>query len=107
MPKNGVLINTARKEVIDEESLAEAFAERAAFRYVADVKPDNAAELQEKYGVPVLAVNAAQLKAEDIKKILEQMLYQFPLKELRFFFPGWVETLEQGHWLKQGLTAAL
>ena len=50
MPKNGVLINTARKEVIDEESLAEAFAERADFRYVADVKPDNAAELKEKYG---------------------------------------------------------
>ena len=35
------------------------------------------------------------------------MLYQFPLRELRFFFPGWVETLEQGHWLKQGLTDAL
>ena len=50
MPKNGVLINTARKAVIDEESLAEAFAERADFRYVADVKPDNAAELKEKYG---------------------------------------------------------
>ena len=50
MPKNGVLINTVRKEVIDEESLAEAFAERADFRYVADVKPDNAAELKEKYG---------------------------------------------------------
>lgn len=50
MPKNGVLINTARKEVIDEESLVEAFAERADFRYVADVKPDNAAELKEKYG---------------------------------------------------------
>ena len=64
-------------------------------------------ELQEKYGVPVLAVNAAQLKAEDIRKILEQVLYQFPMKELRFFFPGWVETLEQGHWLKQGLTAVL
>lgn len=65
------------------------------------------AELQEKYGVPVLAVNAAQLKAEDIRKILEQVLYQFPMRELRFFFPGWVETLEQDHWLKQGLTAAL
>lgn len=65
------------------------------------------AELQEKYGVPVMAVNAAQLKAEDIKKILEQVLYEFPLRELRFFFPGWVETLEQEHWLKQGLTAAL
>nr|WP_294680461.1 stage IV sporulation protein A [uncultured Anaerotignum sp.] len=63
--------------------------------------------MEEKYGVPVLAVNAAQLKAEDIKKILGQMLYQFPLRELRFFFPGWVETLEQSHWLKQGLTDAL
>ena len=65
------------------------------------------AEMEERYGVPVLAVNAAQLKAEDIRKILEQILYQFPLRELRFFFPGWVETLEQEHWLKQGLTAAL
>lgn len=64
-------------------------------------------ELEKKYGVPVLAVNAAQLKAEDIRRILERMLYQFPLRELRFFFPGWVETLEQGHWLKQGLTDAL
>lgn len=65
------------------------------------------ADLQEKYAVPVTAVNAAQLKAEDIKKILEQLLYQFPIRELRFFFPGWVETLEDGHWLKQGMIAAL
>lgn len=50
MPKNGVLINTARKEVIDEDSLAQAFDERVDFRYIADVKPDNAAELKEKYG---------------------------------------------------------
>lgn len=65
------------------------------------------AELEEKYGVPVMAVNAAQLKAEDIRKILEEMLYQFPIRELRFFFPGWVETLEQGHWLKSGIVEAL
>ncbi len=64
-------------------------------------------QMEEKYGVPVMAVNAAQLKAEDIRKILEQMLYQFPIRELRFFFPGWVETLEQDHWLKQEMIAAL
>lgn len=64
-------------------------------------------QMEEKYGVPILAVNAAQLKAEDIRKILEQMLYQFPIRELRFFFPGWVETLEQDHWLKQGMIDAL
>lgn len=49
MPKGAVLINAARKEVIDEESLAEAFEARPDFRYIADVKPDNAAELEEKY----------------------------------------------------------
>lgn len=65
------------------------------------------AEMEKKYAVPVMAVNVAQLKAEDIRKLLEQVLYQFPLRELRFSFPGWVETLEQEHWLKQSLTAAL
>ncbi len=64
-------------------------------------------ELAEKYEVPVMAVNAAQLKAEDIRKILEEMLYQFPIRELRFFFPGWVETLEPEHWLKSGMVEAL
>lgn len=50
LPKNGVLINTARKEVIDEESLAKAFEERPDFRYIADVKPENAEELKAKFG---------------------------------------------------------
>lgn len=45
MPKGGVLINTARKEVIDEAGLAKALTERTDLKYVADVKPDNAAEL--------------------------------------------------------------
>lgn len=50
MPKNAVLINTARKEVINEESLIEALRERADFRYIADVKPDCAAALSEEFG---------------------------------------------------------
>lgn len=50
MPKGGVLINTARKEVIDEEGLKKALADRPDIRYVADVKPDNAAELKELFG---------------------------------------------------------
>ncbi len=54
MPKNAVLVNAARKEVIDEDSLREALETRPDFKYVADVKPDIAAELQEKYGNRVL-----------------------------------------------------
>ncbi|MBR5551319.1 MAG: 3-phosphoglycerate dehydrogenase [Muribaculaceae bacterium] len=50
MPKNGVLINTARKEVIDEEGLAKALEERPDIKYVADIKPDTAEELKAKFG---------------------------------------------------------
>ena len=50
MPKNGVLINTARKEVIDEDGLAKAMEERPDIKYVADIKPDSAEELKAKFG---------------------------------------------------------
>lgn len=49
LPKNGVLINTARKEVIDEAELARALEDRPDIKYVADIKPDNASELAEKF----------------------------------------------------------
>lgn len=49
MPKNGVLINTARKEVIDEAGLLKALEERPDIRYVSDIKPDTAAEFEDKF----------------------------------------------------------
>lgn len=49
MPKGAVLINTARKEVIDEAGLEKALADRPDLKYVADVKPDNAARLKELF----------------------------------------------------------
>lgn len=49
MPKNGVLINTARKEVIDEDGLTKALEARPDLKYVTDVKPDNAELLSEKF----------------------------------------------------------
>ena len=49
LPKNGVLINTARKEVIDEAGLAKALEARPDLKYVADVRPDTASELEQKF----------------------------------------------------------
>ena len=40
MPKGAVLVNTARKEVIDEEGLAKLMEERADFHYITDIAPD-------------------------------------------------------------------
>lgn len=49
LPKNGALINTARKEVIDEEGLCKALRERPDLKYVADIKPDLAAEMEQEF----------------------------------------------------------
>lgn len=53
MPKNGVLINTARKEIINEESLAEALRNRTDIRYISDIKPDSAEKMAEEFGARV------------------------------------------------------
>ena len=55
MPKGATLINTARKEVIDEAGLEKALEERPDLKYVTDVAPDNLAALQEKFGLRVFA----------------------------------------------------
>lgn len=49
MPKNAVLINTARKEVINEPELVKLMTDRADFRYVTDIMPAANAELAEKF----------------------------------------------------------
>ncbi|MDR1689157.1 MAG: stage IV sporulation protein A [Clostridiales bacterium] len=57
-------------------------------------------QLIEKHKVPVMPVNCAQLKAEDITSIMERILYEFPVKEIKLNFPKWIETLANTHWLK-------
>lgn len=54
MPKGAILVNAARKEVIDEPGLQAAMAARSDLRYIADVKPDIADELQQLYPTRVL-----------------------------------------------------
>lgn len=49
LPKGGILINTARKEVVDEPSLLSLMEKRADIKYVTDIKPDSDAEFKEKY----------------------------------------------------------
>lgn len=55
MPKGATLVNTARKEVIDEAGLEKALEDRPDLKYVTDVAPDNLAVLQEKFGLRVFA----------------------------------------------------
>ena len=49
MPEPAVLVNTARKEVIHEADLLKVLAEKPEFAYISDIKPDCAAEIEEKF----------------------------------------------------------
>jgi len=55
MRKNAVLVNTARKELVDEEGLLKILQERPDLKYVTDVAPDNYAVLREQFGERVFA----------------------------------------------------
>ncbi len=49
MPDNGTLVNTARKEIINEEDLIKIMEEKPEFKYVSDIAPDNAQIFKEKF----------------------------------------------------------
>ena len=55
MPKGAMLVNTARKEVINEADLVRIMEDRADFRYVSDIAPANIDELKEKFAGRVFA----------------------------------------------------
>ncbi|MDD4170468.1 MAG: stage IV sporulation protein A, partial [Desulfotomaculaceae bacterium] len=59
-----------------------------------------AAELSEKYDVPVLPIDCLQMSQADILNVLEKLLYEFPVNEVNISLPPWVENLEYKHWLR-------
>ncbi len=59
--------------------------------------------LMERYDVPVMAVNCLELEAEEIYSIIQTVLFEFPLRELRIELPSWVDGLDREHWLKVDL----
>ena len=63
MPKGATLVNTARKEVIDEEGVVRAMTEREDLKYITDIAAGNQAELDEKFGKRVFAT-AKKMGAE-------------------------------------------
>ena len=63
--------------------------------------------LSEKYTVPVLPVNCLELTETDIKEILTQVLFEFPIREIAVDFPSWLVSLPADHWLRSTAYAAV
>ena len=59
--------------------------------------------MEEQYGVPVLPLNCEQLRKEDIYVIFEKILKEFPITEVAFYTPKWVEMLPEDSKIKKDL----
>ena len=94
MPAGGILVNTARKELIDEEGLIRAFEERSDLKYVTDITPVRIEEMKEKFGNRVFAtpkkmgaetaeanINAAVAAASQIVDFFEKGDVQFQVNK--------------------------
>ncbi|MBE6586738.1 MAG: stage IV sporulation protein A, partial [Ruminococcaceae bacterium] len=64
-------------------------------------------ELEAKYGVPVALVSCIDLDAEDIRHILELVLHEFPVAEVRVRLPEWTTALEPTHKIHAALISSL
>ena len=64
-------------------------------------------ELEEKYDVPIVPLNVLAMDEEDIENVMETVLYDFPLNEIRINLPKWVEGLERNHWIKNNIIFTL
>lgn len=66
-----------------------------------------AAELSEKYAVPVLPLNCLDMDANDIQEMMKDLLYQFPVREIDIDMPHWINSLQKDHWLKASVFGAI
>ena len=66
-----------------------------------------AKSITDKYGVSCLAVNCQTLGEDDITRILRTVLMEFPVEEIRFYLPSWVDALPLEHPLRKSLYASL
>jgi stage IV sporulation protein A len=60
-----------------------------------------AEDLSQKYDVPVLPVDCLHLTQQDILFILENVLFEFPVNEVKINLPSWIEELYSQHWLRE------
>jgi len=57
--------------------------------------------LEAKYETPVLLVDCLNMEMSDINNILSKVLFEFPIREINYYMPRWIDSLENNHWLKK------
>ena len=63
--------------------------------------------LEQKYDVKALSLNVKEMSLADVQTVLQSVLYEFPLREVRLELPAWVQALDTNHWLIRHILEAV
>lgn len=66
-----------------------------------------AAQMAELYHHAVFPINCVTMTAETIDRLLQTLLYEFPVREIAVYMPSWVTMLESGHWLQSAVYSSM
>lgn len=61
-------------------------------------------QMQEKYSAPVVLLDVLAMTREDINNLMEKVLYEFPIRQIKFDIAGWANALKKDHWLIEEIT---
>lgn len=103
IPKENYL--EAEQEVIDElVKINKPFVIIVNSKDPSGEKATNVvSDLEGKYNVPVIALDISKMNEEDIDKILQASLYEFPISNIEVNMPSWVNVLDSSHWLRKSI----
>ena len=66
-----------------------------------------AAQMEDLYHHAVFPINCLTMTAETVDRLLQTLLYEFPIREIAVQMPSWVTMLEPGHWLQNAIYTAM
>ena len=113
---DGTITDINREEYIDAEKRVVEELKDLGKPFIVllnTMEPDSqsaqtlAAEISAQYGVPVIPTSCAELDETEIKRILAQILFEFPIREIKVDIPSWVVSLEHNHPIKQSVFSAI
>ena len=113
---DGTITDIPREDYVDAERRAITDMRRTGKPYLVvinsrnpagEAAKDTARYIREQFGVEPMVLDAQTLSAEGIGKMLQALLYTFPMTELRVYLPRWLDALERNHPVKEALYQAL
>ena len=113
---DGTVTDIPREDYREAEARAIADMQKTGKPFVVVVNTQDAkkgqadaicARIRAEYGVQALTMDCAVMQTQDIARLLEAVMYAFPVEELRFFLPSWVRALPDDSPVKTALYDAM